>query len=168
MKNLSYLIILLFAITLSSCGDINEFTPTVQAPNAEWKMSFVNTIAGSPTTTSQSVPEKFDPKFDYTNKTLTINHVFHDDTRAWFGNAADVKVVPTVTGPQIEITYTQITDVTNSLPNQVSAFPWTHTFTFAEIGRGTTARIPVVIRRTYRNTSLFGFDKVDNVRYITP
>jgi len=168
MKNFSYFIILLFAVTLTSCGDINEFTPTVQAPDAEWKMSFVTTIAGSPTTTSQSMPERFVSTFDYTNRSMTINHVFHDDSRAWFGYNADVKLVNTVTGPQIEINYKQISKTTNSLPNQVSAFPWTHSFSFSEIGRGKYVRIPVIVRRSYNDVDLFGFDKVDNIRYINP
>lgn len=168
MKNLSYLIILLFAITLSSCGDMNEFTPTVQAPDAEWKMSFVNTIPGSSNASTQGVPEKFEPKFDYTNRTLTINHTFHDDARAIFDRNPVVNIVSTVSGPQIEITYKQIDFIPLSTTNVLVPFPFTHSFTFAEVGRGKTARIPVIVRRTYMHPSLFGFDKVDNVRYINP
>jgi hypothetical protein len=166
MKNFSYLIILLFSITLASCGDINEFTPTVQVPDAEWKMSYVTSLPGSPTTTIASSPEKFQGIIDNTNRTITINHTFHDDSRAWFSSTPDVKLVNTVTGPQIEITYKQISSVPASLPNQLSSFPWSHTFNFTQAGRGSFVKIPVLIRRTYMDASLFGFDKLDPVRYI--
>lgn len=166
MNKFAYLVLAFFALTLASCGDINEFTPTVQSPDAEWKVSYVTSLMGSPTTTIQSTPEEFKAVVNSSAKTITLNHTFYDDSRAWFSNNPEVKMISTVRGPQIEITYKQISETSNSLPNQLSAFPWTHTFAFADMGRGATAKIPVIVRRTYTNSALFGFDKVDNERLI--
>ena len=68
MKNFSYLIILLFSITLASCGDINEFTPTVENPNANWKLSWFTSNSPIPYTSTQDYPKVFKWSIDKTNK----------------------------------------------------------------------------------------------------
>jgi uncharacterized lipoprotein YehR (DUF1307 family) len=166
MKNFSYLIILLFSITLVGCGDINEFTPTVQDPNAEWKLLY-NKSSLTPITTPASLSEKFTYTINKSTNRITITHHFIDDRRVWFTNQPkEVKLTNTTVGPQIEITYHQESYSTNSSVVSDALFQWEHEFSFSQIGRGAGAKIPVLIRRTYKDVNLFGFDKVDPLRYI--
>ena len=166
MKNFSYLIILLFSITLASCGDINEFTPTVENPDAEWKLSHLTSPQGSPSTPASSFPESFKAKLSNNNRTLTITHNFHDDSRAWFDPNPTVIPVNTPTGLHIDIVYKQISNSPQSTPAVLQNFPWTHTFNVSEVGRGKYAKFNVKVRRTYLNSTLFGFDKVND--YVGP
>jgi hypothetical protein len=167
MKNLSYLIILFFAINFSSCGDMNEFTPTVQDPNAEWKLSYVTGFLTGRDDQITSGSERFEAVANPATGQLVITHYFLDDRRAWFGSAPkDVKIINTANGPEIEIEYRQESTDPGTAVAIAARFKCEIILSFSQVGRGTFSKIPVRVRRTYQDASLFGFEKVNN--YLAP
>ncbi|MBL7789716.1 MAG: hypothetical protein JNL75_07830 [Chitinophagales bacterium] len=167
MKNFSYLVVLLLSMTLAGCGDIGEFTPRVENPDVEWKLSYFRSIFLARTNESSISNEKFDAYVDAANSQIVIVHNFLDDQRAWFGNEPlEVNVIQTANGPEVEIVYQQITIDPSTSANQLGLFKWEIYLKYSQIGKGKYAKVPVKIRRTYKDASTFGFDKVDNSKSI--
>ncbi len=157
MKNFSYLIILLFSITLASCGDINEFTPTVENPNANWKLSWFTSNSPIPYTSTQDYPKAFKGSIDKTNKQIIIDQTIHVEKKAAKWNL-DVRTTNNDT--KIEITYTQKDTVNTFVNTNLSALVYKHFINYSEIGRGTGESIPVKVRIIY--TEAIGTNSEDN------
>lgn len=158
MKNFSYLIILLFSITLVGCGDINEFTPTVQAPDASWKLSYFTSNSIIPYISTQSYPQNIKWSIDKASKMITIDQTIHVEKKA-SGWLQDVKTTNNDT--RIEITYTQIDTVNTQVLGNYGALVFKHFINYSEIGRGNGASIPVKVRTVYRTPSV-GSNTEDN------
>lgn len=157
MKNFSYLIILLFSLTLVGCGDINEFTPTVQSPDANWKISYFTSFNPVYHTTNQDRPASFKWSRDISGNRITIKQVLNHDVRA---NTWSQEVKTTNNDSKIEITYTQ----TSTIPSGgtvPAATTFEHFLDYSEVGRGTGASIPVKVRTVYNNPAI-GSNTEDN------
>lgn len=161
MKNFSYLIILLFSISLTSCGDINEFTPKVENPDAEWKLSFANSFMDYFTTRNDK-PLAFTYSIDETNKRITIFHRVHNDARA----ILRPNVTVTDNGTVIDIVYVESSPALISGAFVEGSTEFTHNFTYSQKGRGTGARIMVRVRFEYPRPQL-GANAQDLPRYLT-
>lgn len=161
MKNFSYLIVLLFSITLASCGDMNEFTPKVVNPDADWKITFTNSFM-TYFTTNTAKPQEFTPSINESNGSFSIFHRVHNDARA------ELKPMVTITdnGTVIDIVYTESSPALISGAYTPGATEFTHNFTYAQKGRGTGGKIMVRVRFDYPKPQL-GSNTQDLPRYIT-
>ena len=159
MKHISLLILALFSLVITSCGDINsQFVPTVENPNSNWNLTFLNNFS----------PIKFDPKtvifshsFDDANSQLTIEYSFTHDKRADWDQAVSI----VNNGTTIDIVYTQNRTIPSGAVTQAST-DFKHVFTYSNIGKGEGSEIPVRIRKVYTNPAL-GQNSSDAVRNIS-
>jgi len=161
MKNFSYLIVLLFSIVLSSCGDMNEFTPVVQNPDADWKLTFSNSFMDYFTTRTDK-PLAFTYSLDETNKRITIFHRVHNDARA----VLRPNVTITDNGTVIDIVYVESSPGVISGAYVEGSTEFTHNFTYSQKGRGAGAKIMVRVRFEYPKPQL-GANTQDLPRYLT-
>ncbi len=161
MKNFSYLIVLLFSITLASCGDMNEFTPKVENPDADWKLTFTNSFMDYFTTRTEK-PVAFTYSIDETNRKIAIFHRVHNDARA----ILRPNVTITDNGTVIDIVYLESSPALISGAFVEGSSEFIHNFNYSQKGRGAGARIMVRVRYEYPKPQL-GSNAQDLPRYIT-
>lgn len=161
MKNFSYLVVLLLSMTLAGCGDIGEFTPRVENPDAEWKLTFTNSFSDYFTTRTDK-PLAFTYSIDETNRRITVFQRVHNDARA----ILRPNVTVTDNGTVIDIAYVESSPGVISGAFVEGSTEFTHNFTYSQKGRGTGAKIMVRVRYEYPKPQL-GSNAQDLPRYIT-
>jgi hypothetical protein len=157
MKNFSYLIVLLFSITLASCGDMNEFTPKVENPDVAWKLSYYTSFNPDYATSNITLPASFKWSRDISAKRIAIKQVLNHDVRA---NTWTQDVKTTNNDTKIEITYTQTGSITSLATVQAST-TFEHFIDYSIAGKGSGAAIPVKVKIVYTNPAL-GFNTEEN------
>lgn len=161
MKNFSYFVIFLFSLAIVGCGDINEFTPTVVSPDAEWKLVYTNSISDY-FTTRLDKPVDFRYSIDETNKKITIFQRVHNDARA----ILKPNITVTDNGTVIDIVYVESSPGVISGAFVEGSSEFTHNFTYSAKGRGTGAPVLVRVRYEYPKPAL-GSNSQDLPRYLT-
>lgn len=151
MKKFTYLVILLFSITMIGCGDIGVFTPTVENPNKNWQLELKADFFQALTTTPLGQP--FTWSVDASNpnqKVLYVRNVITTDSKT------EMKPYSMVinNGKAIEITYRDESPVgTTSVGSQKNT-EMRHYFNILTTGSGTGSSIPVTIKYVFTNPNL--------------